>query len=206
MKKFIFILFVLCAYWIDTISAKPLPSALAWDSLRHEVRLGYGDAFFESATQYEVTHIGKPNASISYLTGHIFAEYQYAWLWWLSTGMQLDFNGMGWTDIRDHSKHNYYNLSLLPTVRFSYYHHPWVSLYSAAFVGLTINGGSEIDAVRNKHTICYPGFGITAIGVQFGHNGVFGTIEMGGLCALQGRNDIVMILSRIFSASIGYRF
>lgn len=206
MKQRIYICLLLCCAIAIKVHAKPLPPPMAWDSLRHEVRLGYGDAFFESATQYEVTHIGKPNASITYLTGHIFAEYQYSWLWWLSTGMQVDFNGMGWTDLRDRSKHNYYNLSFLPTVRFTYYRHPWVNLYSSAFVGLTINGGSETDPVRHKQTISYPGFGITTIGVQFGHNGFFGTVEMGGLCALQGRNDIVMILSRIFSASVGYKF
>lgn len=183
------------------------PSALAWDSLRHEVRLGYGDPLFESATKYEITHIGKPNTEVLYLTGHLFAEYQYSWLWWLSTGMQVDFNSMGWHDVRNPGiKHNYYNLSILPTVRFSYYRHPWVTLYSSAFVGLTINGGTETDPVRHKKTICYPGFGITAIGVQVGHKGFFGSVEMGGLCALQDKQDIVMLLSRIFSISIGYRF
>lgn len=182
-------------------------SVLVWDSLRHEVRLGYGDPLFESATKYEITHIGKPNTEVLYLTGHLFAEYQYSWLWWLSTGMQVDFNSMGWRDLRDPAPtHNYYNLSFLPTIRFSYYRHPWVTLYSSAFVGLTINGGTETDPVRHKKTICYPGFGITALGVQVGHKGFFGTVEIGGLCGLQNKNDIVMLMSRIFSISIGYRF
>lgn len=181
-------------------------TSMSWDSLRHEVRIGWGDPLFESATKYEITHIGRPNTEISYLTGHLFAEYQYAWLWWLSIGMQVDYGSMGWLDLRaPEYKHNYYNLSLLPTVRFSYYRYPWVTLYSSVFVGLTINGGTEIDPIRQVQTICYPGFGLTALGVQVGRNGFFGTLEMGGLCALHDRHNMAMLLSRIFSISIGYR-
>ncbi len=56
---------------------------MQWDSLRHEVRVGWGDPIFESAMKYEFPHLGKPNTDVTYLTGHFFAEYQYYWLPWL---------------------------------------------------------------------------------------------------------------------------
>ncbi|MBQ6777783.1 MAG: hypothetical protein IJP52_05670 [Paludibacteraceae bacterium] len=177
-----------------------------WDSLRHEVRIGWGDLLFESATQYEFPHIGRPNIRTDYITGHLFAEYQYSWLRWLSTGMIVDFSGMGWHDRRDNSAHNYYNLSFLPAVRFTWYRHPWVQLYSAVFAGLTINGGSEKDLVRGKYTICYPGWGLTAFGMQVGQKGWFGALEIGGLYALNNMDDIVMLSSRMLTVSIGYRW
>jgi len=193
-----------------------VPSASRWDSLRYEVRVGYGDPIFESAMKYEFTHIGKPNARVDYVTGHIFTEFQYSFLWWLSVGMQLDYSGEGWHDRRELAeelytgaiapRHYYYNLSLLPTVRFTYYRSPWVNLYCALSPGMTINGGTETDLVRKTKTICYPAVGLTAIGVQVGQKGWFGTFELGGLSALLSKNDIVMLSSRMLSVSLGYRF
>lgn len=180
---------------------------MPWDSLRHEVRVGWGDPIFESAMKYEFPHIGKPNTQITYLTGHFFAEYQYYWLPWLSTGMIVDYSGMGWRDKRDYgTRHCYYNLSFLPTVRFTYYRHPWVTLYSACFVGLTLNGGTEEDLVRHTQTLCFPGFGITALGVQVGKKGFYGAAEIGGLSALLNFNDIAMLSSRMLTISVGYKF
>jgi len=208
MKKYILYLLVLLPVlgWART-------TPMSWDSLRHEVRVGWGDPIFESAMKYEFPHIGKPNTHIDYLTGHFFAEYQYYWLPWLSTGMIVDYTGMGWRDKRDYAiRHNYYDLSLLPAVRFTYYRHPWVKLYSALMVGLTINGGSEIDPVRSQKqghavkAVCYPGVGLTALGVQVGQKGFYGAVEIGGLSALLNFKDIALLSSRMFTVSVGYKF
>lgn len=202
MKK---ILLVICliplACW-----AKSTP--MQWDSLRHEVRVGWGDPIFESAMKYEFPHLGKPNTDVTYLTGHFFAEYQYYWLPWLSTGMIVDYTGMGWRDRQEETQanHCYYDLSILPTVRFTYFHHPWVKLYSAVMVGLTINGGTEWDPVRNTKTVCYPGVGITALGVQVGQKGFYGAVELGGLSALLNLKDVVLLSSRMWTISFGYKF
>jgi len=208
MKKYILYLLLLLPVigWARTTS-------MPWDSLRHEVRIGWGDPIFESAMKYEFPHIGKPNTHITYLTGHFFAEYQYYWLSWLSTGMIVDYSGMGWKDKRDYAtNHCYYNLSFLPTVRFTYYRHPWVNLYSALMVGVTINGGSESDPARSYKqghdvkTVCYPGLGITALGVQVGQKGFYGAVELGGLSALMNFKDIALLSSRMFTVSVGYKF
>lgn len=208
MKKILFLLLSVLPLlaWAEK---KPMP----WDSLRHEVRVGWGDPIFESAMKYEFPHIGKPNTHVTYLTGHFFAEYQYYWLPWLSTGMIVDYSGMGWKDKRDYAaNHCYYNLSLLPTVRFTYYRSSWVKLYSALMVGMTINGGTESDPVRSYQkgkdvkAVCYPGIGITALGVQVGQKGFYGAVELGGLSALLSMKDIALLSSRMFTVSFGYKF
>lgn len=203
MKKsvlFIVLLFVSASGW----AKMPMP----WDSLRHEVRVGWGDPIFESAMKYEFPHLGKPNTEVTYLPGHWFAEYQYYWLPWLSTGLIFDYTGMGWRDKNDVTKanHCYYDISLLPTVRFTYYRHPWVKLYSAVMVGVTINGGTELDPVRNTKTVCYPGVGITALGMQVGQKGFYGAVEIGGLSALMNFKDIALLSSRMITLSVGYKF
>jgi len=203
MKKGILLIF--CLVPLLGFAKEP---KFPWDSLRHEVRVGWGDPIFETAEKYEFTKVGKPNADITYLTGHFFAEYQYYFYNWLSAGMIVDYSGMGWRDKRDatNANHNYYNLSILPTVRFTYYQHPWVKLYSAAMLGLTINGGTEVDPVRNANTVCYPGFGITALGVQVGQKGFYGAVEIGGLSALYNFKDIALFSSRMITLSVGYKF
>lgn len=201
MKKYIAVVFLL----LPIVSLAKTPK-YPWDCLRHEVRVGWGDPIFESAMKYEFPHIGKPNTHVTYLTGHFFAEYQYYWLSWLSTGMIIDYTGMGWRDKRDYApKHSYYDLSILPTVRFTYYHHPWVKLYSGLMVGMTINGGTEKNEFGKK-TVCYPGIGITALGVQVGQKGFYGAVELGGLSALKSMKDIALFSSRMFTVSVGYKF
>jgi len=60
--------------------------------------------------------------------------------------------------------------------------------------------------VRKTRTVCYPVGGLTALGVQVGQKGWFGTFDLGGLYSLLGDHDIVMFSSRVFSLGIGYRF
>jgi hypothetical protein len=178
----------------------------------HEVRIGWGDPIFESAMQYEFTHIGKPDTRIDYITGHFFAEYQYHWLSWLASGLQVDFCQTGWHDRRElkldpqAGGHSYYNLSLLPAVRFTWYHSAWVELYSAAFVGLCINGGTERDVMTGSTIVLYPAFGLTMLGCSIGRNGWYGTVEWGGLSAMRDVNAIAMVSSRILAVSIACRF
>ncbi|MCQ2342006.1 MAG: hypothetical protein MJZ75_00735 [Paludibacteraceae bacterium] len=203
MKKFT-ILFLL----VLPVLCRAEKTSMFADSLRHEVRVGWGDPIFESAMKYEFPHLGKPFTEVTYLPGHWFAEYQYYWLSWLSTGMIVDYTGMGWRDKNDsrHTNHCYYDISILPTVRFTYYRHPWVKLYSAVMVGVTVNGGTELDPVRNTKTVCYPGVGITALGMQVGQKGFYGAVEIGGLSALMSFQDIALLSSRMITLSIGYKF
>lgn len=210
MRQFRLIVCLLCISACTLIYAKAQP--YPWDSLRHEVRIGWGDMFFESAMQYEMTQIGKPNTRIDYLTGHFFAEYAYHWLPWMSSGLQTDFFQMGWHDRRELQNdiqamgHNYYNLSILPSVRFTWFHSEYVRLYSGLMVGLCINGGTETDLMAGSKTVCYPAFGLTMIGCQVGKNGWYGAVEWGGLNALLDTNRMAMASSRILSVSVSYSF
>lgn len=218
MKHLIYIILLLLVsvgcYCEEPLTPNPSPVTRTPSPVSnpHEVRIGWGDMMFESTMQYEFTHIGKPNARIDYLTGHFFAEYQYHWLPWLASGMQVDFFQMGWHDRRelrlnpDAHEHNYYNLSFLPTVRFTWFHSTYVNLYTAAFVGLCINGGTEQDPMTEKYTLCYPAFGLTMIGCQIGKDGFYGTVEWGGLSALKDVNSMVMVSARILSVGFAYQF
>jgi hypothetical protein len=126
--------------------------------------------------------------------------------------MQVDFCQMGWHDRRqlrlspDSPSHSYYNLSFLPTVRFTWFHSEWVNLYSAAFVGLTINSGTECDEISGKRTVLYPAFGLTMLGCQIGKNGLYGVVEWGGLSAMRSTNSMCMVAARMVSVSIAYQF
>ena len=190
-----------------TLSAAP-KSADNWDGRRHEVRIGYGDALFEYTERYEFPAIGRQNIDYKYLTGHIFAEYQYSWNWWCSTGLQFDYLQMGWQDQRETPRlnHTYWDITFLPTVRFTYYRHPWVSLYSGLGVGMTINGGTEQDLVRKTSTVLYPTMNLNIFAVQVGQNGFFGTFELGAMVSLLSQHNIIMAGSRLMSLSVGYRF
>ncbi len=170
------------------------------DSLRHEVRLGWGDMLFETAVWHSTRHTDDYR-----YTGHLFAEYQYHPKSWLSVGMIADYEQVLWRQLDDNSQHTFYNIGLLPTVRFTYYFHEYVNLYSALFVGLNVNGGSDRD-FRNRLVACAPAFGITALGVSVGKAHWFGAVEIGGLNALVSKDEIYMVGSRLFTASVGYRF
>lgn len=170
------------------------------DSIPHEVRIGWGDMLFETA----VWHNNRQATDYRY-TGHIFAEYQYRLRHWLSVGMQTDYEQVLWTAPSDNTAHTFYNVGLLPTVRFTYFFSEYVNLYSALLFGLNINGGSETDMYGRK-VDCSPAFGFTALGVSVGNNHWFGAAEIGGLNALMSKDEIYMIGSRLFTVSVGYRF
>lgn len=208
MRRWLLILYVLVtiAFALNATPHDTIP-------YRHEVRIGYGDMIFESAMKFEFPHIGRPNTQIDYLTGHFFAEYQYYWRWWLSSGMQIDWFQQGWHDRREIAiegdnapAHYYYNLSVLPTIRFTFFRSEWVNLYAAAFVGLCINGGTEEDFMTHRRTMCYPAFGLTMFGLQFGKKGWYGAVEWGGLSALGSVDNIAMLSSRILTVSLLYQF
>lgn len=176
-------------------------SAMTRDSIcldRHEVRIGWGDMMFETA-MYHPDHY----TSDYRYTGHLFATYQYRFLPWLSAGGEVDYEQVWWH--KPEGKANFYNLCFIPQVRFTYYWSKYLNLYSGLGVGLLVNGGSELN-FRGQKTACAPVIEITALGIQVGDDHWFGTVEIGGLNAMSSLTDFYMLASRLFSASIGYRF
>lgn len=182
-------------------------TVIALDSTRHEVRVGWGDFQFES-----LVYPNNASEQNHRYMGHLFAEYQYQINSWLSVGAQVDYSQVWWDKVAEGGvalavpyRANYFNICLMPAVRFTYYYHPWVTLYSAVYMGLNINSGTELNYKGEKTALAYD-FGATLLGVKVGHNGWFGAVEIGGLSSLKGAHEIYMLDSRIWTVSLGHRF
>ncbi len=193
-------------------------SAMTKDSIalsHHEFRLGWGDMLYETA-MYHADHY---SGNYRY-TGHIFATYQYRFLPWLSAGIDVDYEHVFWQKSPERGANkvafkdcpaelktdaNFFNICLIPQVRFTYYWSKYANLYSGIGCGLLINGGNEFN-FRGQKTAFAPVLELTALGVQVGDNHWFGTVELGGLNAMSSLTDFYMLGSRLFSVSLGYRF
>ncbi|MBO7575466.1 MAG: hypothetical protein J6S99_06645 [Bacteroidales bacterium] len=173
---------------------------------QHEVRLGWGDMLFETmAFHPSSTHSypsGKPtgyayqeNRDYAY-TGHIFAEYRYHLLKWLSFGMQADFQGIFWTTEKNFRSKNY-DLTLLPNVRFTYLRREWVRMYAGLGSGLLIAWDNE------RNTEAAHALSVNLLGVQVGKGPWSGSFEINPMISQQGDN-IYLLGSRIFSVSVNY--
>lgn len=177
------------------------------DSLKHEVRVGWGDLIFETGMFHSSPKTNVNTDHYRY-TGHVFAEYQYRLNSWCSVGGQVDYDQVNWHVLREGANgptHYYVNLMIMPTVRFTYFHHPWVNLYSAVYAGVNINTGSEMD-YRGRSTAVAPALGMTFLGLSVGKNHWFGTAEWGSVSALVSMNEIYKLNARNLMVSVGYRF
>lgn len=177
----------------------------------HEVRVGWGDQLFETLCWHEAA-VSPTTVYPNYpetertkfrYSQHWFVEYQYRVNRWFGVGGELDASGVAWRE--GAKKQNFYNLVIMPTARFTYLRHEYVGLYSGLGIGVDINGGTEVD-LKGKHTAASMAVDITAIGLEVGHGNWFGAVEFGGLYAMKGRNMIYMAGSKLFRASIAYRF
>lgn len=189
----------------------------------HELRLNLGDCLWENLIWRNEPHpmltdagsgatLFEQKYKYAY-SPHIAAEYHYRVNRWLSAGMMVDFQYTSWTkgifDNKDQlvssSRENFYNLSILPGVRFTYVYHPNISLYTTIALGLDINGGSEQD-LRGKTTACGLAVDIRALGIAAGKDHWWGTIDVGGLTAMRNKGTIFMVCSRIITAGVAYTF
>lgn len=189
----------------------------------HEVRLLVGDMFFETLLWNDDAHanhtgMGGPTTEFvekqhTFWTPHLGGEYQYRLNDWCSLGAQVDFQYTGWQRVvynnmnvqTGNTRECFYNLSILPTVRFTYLHHPYVNLYSAVGLGMDINGGTETD-IHGNHVALGAALDIAVLGMSVGANHWFGSVEVGGLTALKNKDTMFMLASRILTVGIGYRF
>lgn len=189
----------------------------------HEVRLLVGDMLCESLFWYDDAHAdytGLGSASSVFVeqqhtfwTPHFAGEYQYRLNDWCSVGAQVDFQYTGWHRVTyntmnaevDNTREHFYNLSFLPTVRFTYFHSPYVNLYSSVGLGLDVNGGTETD-IHGKRVAFGAALDIAVLGLSAGANNWFGSMEVGGLSALKNKGTMFMMASRILTVGVGYRF
>jgi len=189
---------------------------------RNELRVGWGDQLFETMMwrnpTYTITSM-PADQLYSYHENHkyyqhLWIEYQWRFFHWLSFGGMIDGSGVSWDEVtrngmgaevsRKNSQH-FYNLVFMPTVRFTYFHHPNVNLYSGLGVGFDINGGTETN-LSGKHTDIGAALQITALGMSANYDRWFFTVDVGGLTSLKNTNAIFMAVSRMINVGIGARF
>ena len=193
----------------------------AYDAVPHTIRIGWGDQMFENLMWREKGYyVGvaqedaiSSNENFRY-TQHCFIEYMYSVNYWYSFGLLTDYSGVIWDQvIRNHDgdelgrleNRAFHNIAIVPTIRFSYFHHDYVSLYSALGLGVNINTGTELD-YKDRRTTASPLVNITLIGLRVGKGRLYGAVEVGGMTALCGPDELYMLGSRIFTASVGVRF
>ena len=218
MKRKIYAVLVLCALSMGVFAENQ------WDHInrRHEVRIGWGDQLFESLMWHNPTNIMTNMPTTWEKTyhedyrhhQHLWAEYQYRVTHWFSYGGMIDMSEVDWDDVTRNGaglevsrskNHYFYNVVLMPTVRFTYFFHENVNLYSGLGIGLDINGGTEKNAFGKK-TEVGAAVNITLIGISANYDRWFWTVDFGGMYALQNTNKIYMASSRIINVGFGARF
>ena len=139
------------------------------DTIPHELRVGWGDQMFETLMWHDIGHpsILSPTYQATYnerfrYTQHWFVEYLYHFNYWYSFGAQIDYSGVLWdevtrdgegTELSRDVNHNFHNIAIMPTIRFSYFHREYTSMYSSIGLGININTGSDLDYKSRQTTI-----------------------------------------------------
>ena len=193
------------------------------DSTRHEVRIGWGDQMFEKLIwqrpQYIISNMDE-SYSKTYrehwrYSQHWFAEYSWRVNRWFGLGAMMDASGCTWDEVTRNglgaetarSKgHDFWNITLMPTFRFTWFNSQYVSLYSSLGAGLGINGGSEGDA-KGRHTLCGLALDLALVGMTVDYDDWCVFAEVGGLSSIRNiKTTVFMLNSRIISLGVGYRF
>jgi len=189
---------------------------------RNELRIGWGDQLFESLMWHNPTYITKTMPAAYEQTykenyryhQHIWLEYQYRFNHWFGLGGMMDISEVGWDQVlRDGTgaelardkNHYFYNLVIMPTVRFTYFHHPNVNIYSGLGLGIGINGGTETNN-QNRKTDVGAAFNLTLVGISANYQRWFWAFDFGGMYSLKGANYIFLAKSRMLNLSFGARF
>ena len=186
-----------------------------------ELRLGVGDMFFETMIWHNQPHIATallPDGLVvtekthHRYSPHIGVEGTYKFLPWLCAGLALDIQGTGWDLERfDRSgklgadRHSFYNLCIMPVVRFNYFRRPNVQIYSAVAAGIDVNGGTEAD-YRGRKTVVGAAMDLRLVGVEAGAGHWWGFFDIGGTFALQSKNAIFLMGSQLMKVGLSYKF
>lgn len=218
MKNKFFFLLLLCSIAVVGFAENK------WTHItqRNELRIGWGDQLFESLIWHNPTSIittmpdsyqqvYKENYSYNQ---HVWMEYQWRFTHWFSLGAMVDFSHVGWDEVTRNGKgaelnrkeeQFFYNAVIMPTIRFTYFHHENVNFYSGLGIGLDINGGTETNALGN-HTDVGAAINLTVFGISANYQRWFWTVDCGGLYALKNMNTIFLMSSRIVNVGMGVRF
>ena len=187
---------------------------------RHQVSIGWGDMLFETMAFHEspshgyapellpADFITSERHKMGY-TGHLFASYLYRLNKVVSLGGQLDFEGIFWTEANYDRYHNQqgeatrcrnYNLSMLPTARFTFLDKEWVRLHAGVGTGLLLafDNAGVLEAA--------PVLDLNLISVEVGKGQWSGTVGFGLMAALANANKVYMLGSRLVSVSLNYHW
>ena len=218
VKRKIYLLIALCTLSLVCMAETK------WDHLtwRNEVRIGWGDQLFESLMWHNPTFTVTTMPATWQKTAperyrhnqHLWAEYQYRFNYWFSLGGMADISEVGWNNVtRDGTgqilnigkREYFYNLVIMPTIRFTYFFHPNVNIYSGIGIGVDINGGTELNE-KNKNTDFGVAVNGTVLGISANYRRWFAAVDFGGMTAFRDKNHVYMAASRIINVSIGARF
>lgn len=189
---------------------------------KHELSISWGDQIFEQFNWRNPAYIvnnlpesvnlkTKENYRFSQ---HWSLSYQYRLKHWLGLGMMLDGSACIWDEVVRNGKgaeqsrignRHFANIALVPTVRFTYFRHEYVNIYSAIGFGMNMNTGTEKNAL-GQHTEFSGAMNMTLVGISANYRQWFALFELGGLYALKDKDTIYMLNSKMFSVGIGMRF
>ena len=218
MKGRFYILALLC-FVAFNVAAE---SQWAYLNRRHEMRIGWGDQLFESLIWHNPTsYVRAMPAAYEQVyqenfhhDQHIWLEYQWRYKGWFSFGAMTDISFVHWDEVTRNGRgaevardkgHYFYNLVIMPTMRFTYFHHEYVNIYSGIGFGMDINGGTEVDA-HGKKTDVGAAVNFTVIGFSANYDRWLWSVDFGGMYALKNTDVIYMASSRIINVGFGARF
>lgn len=165
-----------------------------WSEHRHSLSLtaGYVSGYWSMSTVLFtwIVEAASHGHNARYY-GAYGLQYHYQFLWWLRFGAKIGWEGDGyemWDKNRTEQKGNAKNLyaMTMASLQFTYFNRRHVQLYSGVDVGV---GGLLIDqrylpghtdSLGNSHRTSgsvYPALNITALGVAFGNERVYGLVE-----------------------------
>lgn len=184
------VLFLLCILFCFITKALTLDQRL---ESRHEISVGYGEQLWDACNpKGKMIAESYSRYSNQKVTGNIFMEYMYQVNKLISLGGNVNFNGWkaDYTKLKpipvdpgtEHEvspkigQEEYYTYSFLPTIRFTYFDHLNVNVYSGLGIGATMfSYGNEVSGML--------ALDVCAVGVDFGKNHWFGNVEIGTLCS-----------------------
>lgn len=213
MKRILLVVCLLAAAFVA--GAQPANEV----GMRHQIRVGWGDALFETLSFANTKPHIYPNPEAlpadfsireqfnSCCTGHFFVDYGYRINKLVRVGGQVDFEGIFWDEgyfNRNHQlvgtakKVRNFNIVVMPTVRLEYMHKNIVTLYSGAGAGMLVAFDNA------KACELSPALNLNLVGVQLGKGHWSGGVELGLMLALSGGNKVYMLGSRLLSVSLNY--
>ena len=195
----------------------------------HEIRIGIADSYMEACLENGGLRF-KTVAPYPYQygplnhTGHIFVDYQYRINNWFSAGVNIDYLH-SWYYVYpnlgqdfDKKTNSGFKLTILPTLKFTYFHNEMIDLYSSFGIGghFFYNNYENFYMSRNLGIA----FDACALGIAVGKKQWFGAFELGGTTAIcfpivfrpgsdcmQKRSfEMPIPFARLIRVSVGYRF